>query len=218
LRLPRSYQPNALRAAGAPPRREAVGLPARGFVFAAFCETWKFSPDIVAVWLRLLRRVDGSLLWLLVEQPSAKRSLQTEAAQAGVDPARLVFAQRLAPAAHLARLRLVDLALDTYPYGAHTTASDALGVGAPMVSFAGRGFASRVASSLLRASSLDAFVGRDLAEYEEIAIAVARGEARFAEARRRLAAAPQLSPIFDGAAYAREFEVAIENVLATPAR
>ena len=152
VRLPDSYQVNdATRAIveRVPSRREA-GLPDPGFVFCAFNNSYKITPDFFDVWMRLLARVPGSVLWLLDDNPSARGNLQQGARAHGIDPARLVFAPRVDHAEHLARHRLADLFLDNLPCNAHTTASDALWAGLPLLTCRGTTFAGRVAASLLR--------------------------------------------------------------------
>ena len=152
IRLPHSYQPNddARQIAAAPTRAE-VGLPDSAIVFCSFNQAYKLTPDLFSIWLDLLARVDGSVLWLL-EFPSAVRDrLRGRASVAGIAPERLVFAPQRPIAEHLARTSLADVALDCFPYGAHTTASDALWAGVPFVALAGDTFASRVSSSLLAA-------------------------------------------------------------------
>ena len=154
--LPDSYQPNDRRpiADGAPARSEA-GLPERGFVFCSFNQAIKITPDIFDAWMRLLSRIEGSVLWLQAGHPAATANLRTEAARRGVDPDRLVFAARVPRNEdHLARHRLADLFLDTAPYNAHTSASDALWAGLPIVTCPGETFAARVAASLLYAVGL----------------------------------------------------------------
>src|SRR5262249_32570551 len=151
VHLPHCYQVNDSRRAiseHTPTRREA-GLPEQGFVFCCFNNNYKITPPVFDVWMRLLRAHAGSVLWLLDDNGDAQASLRNEARARGIDPARLVFAGRLDLAEHLARHRLADLFLDTLPYNAHTTASDALWSGLPLLTCRGDGFAGRVAASLL---------------------------------------------------------------------
>ena len=134
MHLPDCYQANdtTRRVATRTPTRKECSLPAEGFVFCCFNTSWKITPAVFDAWMRLLQAVPGSVLWLLRDNPDAEANLRKEAAARGTDPARLVFAGRLAPAEHLARHRLADLFLDTLPYNAHTTASDALWAGLPL--------------------------------------------------------------------------------------
>jgi len=206
--LPHSYQPNDATKAIATdaPTREASDLPATGFVFCCFNQSFKILPRVFDAWMRLLRAIDGSVLWLLESNAAAARNLRREAAARGVAPERLVFAPRTPLAAHLARHRHADLFVDTTPYNAHTTASDALWAGVPVVTCAGTTFASRVAASLLRATGLPELVAADLAGYESLALALARDPARLAAVRERLAATRAVEPLFDTAHFARDLE------------
>ena len=167
VRLPDSYQPNdRCRAiADHTPGRAELGLPADGFVFCCFNANYKILPDVFDIWLRLLKRVEGSVLWLLETNPAAAANLRREAAARGVAPERLVFAGLAVPEHHLARQRVADLFLDTLPCNAHTTTSDALWAGLPVLTCAGQTFAGRVAASLLHAAGLGDLVTYSPAEY-----------------------------------------------------
>ncbi|MGH8723060.1 MAG: tetratricopeptide repeat protein, partial [Burkholderiales bacterium] len=166
--LPDCYQVNdaAQSIAARVPDRAAAGLPEAGFVFCSFNNSYKILPRLFDVWMRLLRAVPGSVLWLLEDNAIARLNLEREAASRGIDAARLVFAPRLPHAEHLARHRLADLFLDTLPVNAHTGASDALFAGLPLVTCAGKAFAGRVAGSLLHAVGLPELVVHALPEYE----------------------------------------------------
>jgi protein O-GlcNAc transferase len=155
--LPDCYQPNDDRReiAERTPTRGECGLPERDFVFCCFNNNYKITPDFFDIWMRLLRSVPDSVLWLYEANLLVKANLAREAEARGVAPGRLVFAPKLGPAEHLARQRLADLFLDTLPYNAHTTASDALWVGLPVLTCTGNTFAGRVATSLLRAIGLN---------------------------------------------------------------
>jgi predicted O-linked N-acetylglucosamine transferase (SPINDLY family) len=179
VRLPGCYQVNdpARAIADATPTRAECGLPAEGFVFCCFNSVYKITPPVFAAWMRLLLAVPGSVLWLLDDQAEATANLRREAQRQGVDGARLVFAPRLPLPAHLARHRVADLFLDTAPVNAHTTASDALWAGLPVLTCPGESFASRVAASLLHALGLDDLVVPDLAAYEARALQIARAPA-----------------------------------------
>ncbi|MEI7447678.1 MAG: tetratricopeptide repeat protein, partial [Burkholderiales bacterium] len=150
--LPDSYQPNdRLRAIGTPPGRAACGLPEDGFVFCCFNHTYKIRPETFDVWCRLLRDVPGSVLWLLASNPQAEANLRREATARGIDPERIVFAPMVKSPEHLARMGHADLFLDTLPINAHTTASDALWAGVPVLTCTGNAFVGRVAASLVHA-------------------------------------------------------------------
>ena len=169
--LPGSYQVNDDKrdAPGPAPERSQVGLPGHGFVFACFNANYKITPDMFAIWMRLLKQTSGSVLWLLDHGELVRANLLREAEAAGVDGQRLVFAPRLSIEEHVSRLQCSDLFLDTLPYNAHTTASDALWAGVPIVTCPGRSFQARVAGSLLHAVGLPELVATSLADYEGIA-------------------------------------------------
>ena len=215
LRLPHSYQPNdRQRAIAAPPTRAELGIPVDAVVFACFNNTYKIMPATFASWMRILASVDGSVLWLLQDNDAATANLRAAAAAAGVAPERLHFAPRIRPAEHLARHACADLFLDTLPYNAHTTASDALWAGLPVLSCRGTTFPGRVGASLLTALGLaDELLVDDAAAYEARAIALARDPARLAGVRARLARARTTAPLFDTPAYARALEQAYEALL-----
>lgn len=181
------YQPNdRKRPIAKAPSREQCGLPEDAFVFCCFNQTFKLSPALFTIWMRLLAAVPGSVLWLLECNPLAKQNLLLQAQQRGIDPQRLVFAPRVDMAQHLARQPLADLFLDTLPYNAHTTASDALWMGLPVLTCKGESFASRVAASLLTAAGLPELVTETLQEYERMALELARQPQRLGDLRVRL--------------------------------
>jgi predicted O-linked N-acetylglucosamine transferase (SPINDLY family) len=208
--LPGCYQVNDAQRAIAPrtPSRAEAGLPRDGFVFCCFNNNYKILPPVFGAWMRLLRDVPGSVLWLLEDNTAAKRNLQEAARARGIDPARLVFAARLPPAEHLARHRAADLFLDTLPCNAHTTASDALWAGLPVLTCAGTTFAGRVAASLLSAIGLDELVTSSPQEYEALALALARDPGRLAGLRGRLARERATAPLFDTERFRRGLEAA----------
>src|SRR5262249_42022041 len=156
--------------AGSKPTRHEAGLPERGFVFCCFNNNYKITAPVFEVWMRLLQTMDGSVLWLLRDNSGAEKNLCREAAARGIDPARLVFANRLPLEDHLARHCLADLFLDTLPISAHTTASDALWAGLPVLTCRGESFAGRVAASLLNGVGLPELVTSDLEEYQGLAL------------------------------------------------
>lgn len=204
--LPHSYQPHGrLDAVAAAPSRTDVGLPAQGFVFCCFNQAYKITPHIFDVWCRLLRCVPGSVLWLLAVR-EAEGNLRSEAWKRGVDGSRLIFAKDLPHAQHLARLQLADLVLDTAPYGAHTTASDALWAGVPIITRPGPTFPSRVAGSLLRAIGLSELIVEDEDDYFERAVELATDSDRLGDLRRKLAENRLNAPLFDVEAYTLALE------------
>jgi predicted O-linked N-acetylglucosamine transferase (SPINDLY family) len=204
--LPHSYQPHGRLHLVAPaPSRTEAGLPPRGFVFCCFNQAYKFTPDVFDVWCRLLRCVPGSVLWLLAAR-EAEGNLRGEAWKRGVDGARLIFAKDLPHSQHLERLQLADLVLDTAPYGAHTTASDALWAGVPIITRPGATFPSRVAGSLLHSVGLTELVVEDQDDYFELAFALATDAERLGGLRRTLAQNRSNAPLFDVRAYTSALE------------
>jgi len=196
----------------AAPSRAACGLPEHGFVFCCFNNAYKILPDVFAVWMRLLAQVPDSVLWLLETGGPAKANLRREAATAGIDPQRLVFAPRAAVEAHVARNAAADLFLDTFPYGAHTTANDALLAGLPLVTRIGETLVSRIAGSQLATIGLPELITETLADYEAQALSLATQPTRLAGIRERLAIQRRTMPLFDMAQYARDFEAAMETI------
>jgi predicted O-linked N-acetylglucosamine transferase (SPINDLY family) len=207
--LPECFQPNDdRRPLPEPPTRRDAGLPEEGFVFCSFNAGYKLNPETFAVWMRLLARVPRSVLWLAVNDIGARDRLRAEAERRGIEGARLVFARRQPYPRHLARLRLADLFLDTLPFNAGTTASDALWAGVPVVTCPGEAFAARMAASLLTALGLSDLVTATLADYEATALALAADSARLADCRARLAGARRTRPLFDTARFTRHLEAA----------
>ena len=188
--------------------RAELGLPERGFVFCCFNGSHKITPDVFDGWMRILKQVNGSVLWLLAEHAATMDNLRKEAAARGVDPKRLVFARRIPPAAHLARHRAADLFLDTLPYNAHTTACDALWAGLPVLTRSGETFAGRVAASVLGAIGLRELVTETAADYERRAAALAADPARLAAIRGRLARNRLSMPLFDTRLFTGHMEAA----------
>jgi len=188
------------------PLRSECGLPEQGLVFCCFNSSYKITPDFFDIWMRLLRAAPQSALWLYETHPLMKANLKREAGARGVAPERLVFAPTRALPEHLARHRLADLFLDTLPVNAHTTASDALWAGLPILTCAGDTFAGRVAGSLLLAIGLGELVTASLEEYEAAALRLATEPSLLAELRQRLATNRLTMPLFDTARFARNIE------------
>ncbi|RZL89205.1 MAG: tetratricopeptide repeat protein [Variovorax sp.] len=210
--LPGSYQPNdnTKRIDHAVSTRECMGLPLQAFVFACFNNNYKITPDVFDVWMRLLRNVPGSVLWLLKSNDDAQLALENEARSRGIDPARIVWAGRMALGEHLARHVHADLFLDTFHYNAHTTCSDALWGGLPVLTLSGATFASRVCASLLGAVGLPELVTHSVAEYESLALSLATSPQRLGELRRRLHGNRTTMPLFDSPLFARRIEAAFD--------
>ncbi|MEK9968020.1 MAG: tetratricopeptide repeat protein [Ferrovibrio sp.] len=210
VHLPQTYQAtdNRRPIAGRVFTRADCGLPEHGFVFCSFNNNYKITPDIFDVWMRLLQLVPGSVLWLLESSTGISGMLRREAQQRGVAPERLVFAPRMPSSEHLARHRMADLFLDTFHYNAHTTASDALWAGLPVLTRIGNTFASRVAASLLRAAGLPELVTDSIEAYEALALALARDPARLQAIRTRIAEQRDTCALFDTPRFARGIEAA----------
>ena len=217
VHLPDCYQVNDTkrRIAERTPTRQEAGLPERGFVFCSFNNNWKITPDVFDVWMRLLHQVEGSVLWLLRDNDGAERNLRKEAQQRGIDPSRLVFAGRLPPDEHLARHGLADLFLDTLPCNAHTTASDALWAGLPVLTCKGDAFAGRVAASLLHAVGVPELVTSNLEDYQALALKLARDPALLAEIKAKLAQNRNTCPLFNPDRFARHIEFAYTTMWET---
>jgi predicted O-linked N-acetylglucosamine transferase (SPINDLY family) len=192
--------------------REEVGLPRQGFVFCCFNNAYKITPDVFDSWMRILAAVDGSVLWLLEDSAAAVANLRREAQVRGIDPARLVFAVRMPPAEHLARHRCADLFLDTLPYNAHTTASDALWAGLPLLTCRGETFAGRVAASLLQNLGMPELVAANRDDYERMAIGLAQNPERLSSIREKLSANRLKMPAFDTPRLARDIETAFRKM------
>lgn len=207
LRLP-CYQPNDRKRVVSPerPSRATMGLPDQAFVFCAFNGVHKITPDIFALWMKILHRVPDSVLWVLCAEETSQNALRAHAASHGIDASRLVFAGRLENAAHLARYRCADLFLDTAPYGAHTTASDALWMGLPVLTRPGNAFAARVCASLVHAAGLPELVCTTWDEYVDLAAALARDPGRLAALRERLRANRDTCTLFDTPRLVRSLE------------
>jgi predicted O-linked N-acetylglucosamine transferase (SPINDLY family) len=207
------YQPNdRKRPVGKKPTRAEAGLPEQGFVFCCFNQTFKITPDIFTIWVRLLQAVPNSVLWLLECNRWAKENLHKEAQAGGVDPSRLIFAPRVPIPDHLARHTLADLFLDTLPYNAHTTASDALWMGVPVVTCPGATFTSRVAGSLLHAAGLPELITSSLADYESLALKLAREPGALQALKDKLQTTRDNMPLFDMPTFARKLEQAYQHM------
>jgi predicted O-linked N-acetylglucosamine transferase (SPINDLY family) len=209
--LPHCYLPNdATRAiAASAPSRAQAGLPDSGFVFCSFSNLYKITPEMFGIWMRLLASVEGSVLWLSQANPAALRNLKREAEARSVAAERILFAPFVAaPEEHLARLSLADLFLDTLPYNAHATACDALWAGVPLVTLMSGSFAGRVGASLLSAAGLPELIAQTPAEYEAIALSLARNASALAAVRAKLARNRKTQALFDTARFTRNLETA----------
>lgn len=207
VQLPHCYQPNDTTRVLPDTllRRRDFGLPESAFVFASFNNNNKLTPAVFDIWMRLLARIPGSVFWILALTPVVKTNLRKEAVKRGIDPDRLIFAERVNVTDHIARLKLADLFLDCFPCTAHTTASEALWGGLPLLTCAGRTFSSRVAGSILTAANLPELVTESLEQYEALALELANDPARLKALRSRASNAAS-TPMFDIAMYTRDLE------------
>lgn len=207
--LPNSFQANDSKRQIAPPfSRKEVGLPDEGFVFCCFNNSYKLTPELYDVWLGLLGKVDGSVLWLVKGSGGQALRLKARAAALGISEDRIIFAERMPYAKHLARYQLADLALDTVPFGGGTTTSDSLWAGVPVLTCIGESFAGRMSASLLHAVGLPELVTRTIGEYESLAFDLASNAQRLSELRAKLARHRETFPLFDTALFTSHIEAA----------
>lgn len=210
--LPHCYQANPSNRAVSPhiPARSEVGLPQTAFVFCCFNNSYKITPDVFDIWMQLLDVVPNSVLWLLENNSACAFNLQREASKRGIAPSRLVFAPRVSVDRYLAYYRLVDVFLDTSPVNAHTTASDAIWMGVPLITCTGNTFAGRVAGSLLNAIGLSDLVTQNLDDYKALALSLAMNPDLLAAVRQRIVINRTTHPLFGGAGHCRRLESAYE--------
>lgn len=219
LYMPHSYQVNdRKRVIGPKPTRAQCNLPDDAFVFCAFNNSFKFSPEVFGAWMRILTRVPGSVLWVVADGPEVRSNLTAAAQAHGVASERLVFAERVLPADYLARYQVADLFLDTMPYNAGTTASDALWAGLPLLTYAGRTFASRMAGSLLLAVDLPELITTSLIDYEEKAVSLANDPERVESMKRQLVENRLTCPLFDTPQFVRDLEDRFQSIAKTPSK
>ncbi len=192
--------------------RRELGLPPAGFVFSCFNSNYKITPTTFAVWMRIIKRVEGSILFLYADSGAAGGNLRQEAQRHGVDAQRIVFGERLGFEDYLARLRTMDLFLDTLPYNAGTTASDALWAGLPVLTLTGHTFAGRVAASLLRAIDLPELITSTAGQYEDLAVELATNPSQLARIRRKLSANRLSTPLFDTQSFTKNLESAYRRI------
>jgi predicted O-linked N-acetylglucosamine transferase (SPINDLY family) len=212
IELPDSYQVNDRQRAIDPviPSRRELGLPENSFVFCCFNNNYKITQEVFGLWMQLLRDKPDSVLRLLADNDTAARNLKQAARDAGVEPGRIIFAQRVGPQQHLARHVNADLFLDTWPCNAHTTASDALWAGLPVLTCMGETFASRVGASLLTACHLPELITRTPQEYLERARELAHDPRQLSAIRRKLQTTRLTVPLFDTERFTRHLETAYD--------
>ena len=188
--------------------REELGLPKDAFVFCCFNNNYKITPQVFDVWMRLLERVENSVLWILSEDINISKNLKNETTKRGIDFNRIVFAERIKMNEHLARQKVADLFIDTFPYTGHTTASDALWVGLPVLTRIGKSFASRVSASLLNAIDLSELVTSSEKEYEDLAVEIAKNPTKLKEIKNKLKNNRSSKPLFNTQIFTRNIEKA----------
>jgi protein O-GlcNAc transferase len=188
------------------------GLPESGFIFCSFNNDYKIEPNLFGIWMKILKSVPESVLWLLIRAPEARRNLRRVAADSNINPRRLIFAEPWPKAKHLARLKLCDLALDTLTVNGHTTSTDALLSGVPFVTVEGSHFASRVGSSILHAIGLEELVTHSLSSYENLAISLARDMQKIEELKTKLELNKKTYPLFNSECFVRNLECAYRQM------
>ncbi|MDE1999489.1 MAG: hypothetical protein KGI52_11235, partial [Burkholderiales bacterium] len=204
--MPVTYQPNdTTRTREASRTRIECGLPEDALVFGCFNQSFKYTREIFSSWCRILKRVPNSILWLLVPDEPVRQQLRVEAGRRGIDPNRLYFADFEKIERHRKRLPLIDIALDTFPCGGHTTTSDTLWAGVPVVSLMGQTFASRVAGSLLNAVDLPELICTSPEDYESKAVELATQPDHLKALRHKLSVARDTAPLFDSTRFAHDF-------------
>lgn len=214
LYMPDVYQvSDRQRPVGPKPSRAQCALPSEGFVFCSFNNNYKFTPEVFAVWMNILRRVPASVLWLLGDNQWSMENLRKEAAARGVDPQRLIFAPRVSPEIYLARYQVADLFLDSFPFNAGTTANDALWMELPLLTLCGRSFASRMAGALLTAAGLHSLITHTLNDYEEMAVELANRPDQLADLRDQLKSLKTEGALFDTPRFVRNLESSLETLL-----
>lgn len=210
--LPRTYQVNdRSREIGPTPTRESFGLPPDAVVLCSFNNNYKITPLVFAVWMRILQRSANAVLWLLEDNAQAKASLQAQAQAAGIVPERLHFAGRIPPAQYLARYGCADLFLDTSPYNAGTTASDALWAGLPVLTCPGQSMVSRMAGSLVRAAGVPELAAESWPVYEDLAVELCSKPKKLKALKTRLAKQRDTCALFDSPAFVRDLEDVLIN-------
>ena len=215
LYMPDVYQvSDRKRGVGPKPSRESCGLPPDGFVFCSLNNNYKYTPEVYDVWMSILRRTPGSVLWLLSDNPWAEQNLVKEAQARGIDKTRLFFAPRVSPENYLARYAVADLFLDTFPFNAGTTANDALWMSLPVLTYTGRAFAARMAGALLTAAKLDELITYNLKDYEEKAVWLANNPSECRRLHDHLNVVHETGVLFDTPLFVRNLELQLRQLVA----
>ncbi len=212
--MPNSYQPNDTKKKISKKNftRKEMGLPKNSFVFCCFNQNYKITPDVYDIWMKLLKKIDGSVLWLMKNSEKATENLKKEAIKRNIKSNRIIFAEKMPLAEHLARHKLADLFIDTFPYNAHTTCSDALWSGLPVITRMGESFASRVGASLLSAIELNELITKSEKEYEKLAIKLATNPKLLNKIKNKLKKNKVLKPLFNTKLYTSNIELAYTKI------
>jgi len=212
--LPNSYQVNDSKKKISEKKftRSEIGLPKTGFIFCCFNQNVKITPAIFNLWMNILKKVDGSILWLLEEDAVANNNLKKEAINKGVSSDRIIFSKRIDIKEHLSRISIADLFLDTFPYNAHTTASDSLWAGVPILTYQGQSFQSRVAASLLNAIDVKELIVNSLTEYESLAVELALNALKLKAIKEKIQKNRLTKPLFNTFLYAGHLEKAYKRM------
>ena len=187
-------------------KRSDFGLPKSGIVFCSFNNNYKITPDIFDIWMNMLKKVPNSVLWIFKSNETASKNLKKESKVRGVDPNRIIFASFLPQDEHLKRMSLADLFLDTFPYNSHTTASDAVRMGIPIITLSGSSFASRVVASILTCIGLKELITNNKKNYQELGIKIANNPKKLLELKKQLKYSASKSPLFDSVKFTKNLE------------
>ena len=190
--------------------KKELNLPEDGFVFCCFNQSYKITPYVYDIWMKIIKRVDGSVLWLIKDSDIGSHNLKKEAQKRGVEPDRIIFAEKMSNSEHLARHRLADLFIDTFPYTAHTTCSDALWSGLPVITKMGESFVSRVSASLLTAIGLPELITKTEKDYEELTFKIARDKSLLNEIKKKLNKNRAIKPLFNTKLFTKNIESAFQ--------
>tara|TARA_B100000686_G_C16788628_1_gene977051 strand:+ start:1551 stop:3416 length:1866 start_codon:yes stop_codon:yes gene_type:complete len=212
--LPNTYQPrdSSQKICNKTYKKEDLGLPENSFVFCCFNQNYKITPNIFSIWMKLLKRIDNSVLWLLEENQTASSNLKKEAEKKGIKSDRIIFAKRMAQPEHLARHKLADIFVDTFPYNAHTTCSDALWSNLPVITLTGQSFASRVGASILNAIDLKELITTTEEEYENLLFKLATDKEELEKIKNKLKKNKIKKPLFDTKLYTKNLETAYTKI------
>ena len=212
--LPNTYQPNDFTKKISKKifKREEVGLPKDSFVFCCFCQNYKITPNIFDIWMKVLKKIEGSVLWLIKDSNEGVKNLKKEAEKRGVNPDKIIFAENMPISEHLARHKMADLFIDTFPCNAHTTCSDALWSGLPVITLMGQSFASRVSGSLLNAVDLNELITTTEKDYEDLIINVAKDSKKLKIIKNKLKNNRITQPLFNTKIYTNKIESAYKKI------